>query len=173
MSYYVQHLLICCLTNAFFAFYIRKLIKKLLLESGFDRQMLSTVLKGKRNFWWYTNINRQHSLGCVYYLNMIYSTTIGITLLFSLFLGWNPYAASINLLLFVFSYIVYAIMVFFIVRKLTILHFYKPFVWLDMLNIGWFSTPLAWLAGIFPFLFIGADISCYIESGVWTSIFAS
>ena len=44
--------------------------------------------KGKRNYWWYTEINEKYKMGLIYYLNLMFTTSFSIAFILHFLFGW-------------------------------------------------------------------------------------
>lgn len=57
-------------------------------QQGVSKTTVKKLLKGKRNYWWYQSVHKEHSLGVLYYLNLALTIIWPVAMFLNAILGW-------------------------------------------------------------------------------------
>lgn len=97
-------------------------------NKGLSKTNINKHKKGKRNYWWYEEIQKQFGIGGLYYLNKIYTILFAVVLFSDLLLGFFKFASVFICSISVVFYILSAIIGFFGMVQYTVEEHGKAFI---------------------------------------------
>jgi hypothetical protein len=68
--------------------FFRGAVRLYLQEMGLSKTAVKKAKEGKRNYWWYEELNQQIGLSWIYYVNKVYTLLFLFAVAFQIFLGW-------------------------------------------------------------------------------------
>lgn len=74
--------------SAIWYVFFRMGVSRFLRNNKISKTSIEKAMKGAKNYWWYEAVNKEHSLGWMYYLNKGFTCFYLGTVLIHLLLGW-------------------------------------------------------------------------------------
>ena len=77
--------------------FFRGAVRLYLQERGLSKTAIKKAKEGKRNYWWYEELNQQIGLSWIYYVNKAYTLLFLFTVAFQMCLGWWSVLFSVTM----------------------------------------------------------------------------
>ena len=87
VTYYFATMLFIALPPIFY-FLFRLAVDSWLRRKRISKSKIKTLIKGKKNFWWYDALHKEIGLGPIYHINKLATILYPINLILALTLGW-------------------------------------------------------------------------------------